>query len=98
MELNLASLQVRKTHYKSSGSSSLTFPFLANVDASSLQEQIKDLKDGVYYGYAKVVGGDGHAEPMVMSIGQNVTFDATHKTVVRANPWNTFLRSLEDRN
>ena len=52
------------------------------MDASQLQEQIADLRDGVYYGFARVVGGDGHAEPMVMSIGQNVTFDATHKTVV----------------
>lgn len=58
--------------------------FAANVDASSIQGEIKRLQDGVYFGYARVVGGDGHAEPMVMSIGQNVTFDATHKTVVRS--------------
>lgn len=56
------------------------------MEASSLQEFLKHLEDGVYYGYAKVVGGDGQTEPMVMSVGQNVTFDATAKTAVRTIP------------
>lgn len=63
------------------------YPFLANVDASCIQESLKGLEDGVYYGYAKVDGNDGHAEPMVMSIGQNITFeDAKAKTAVRSFP------------
>lgn len=63
------------------------YPFLANVDASCIQDSLKGLEDGVYYGYAKVDGNDGHAEPMVMSIGQNITFeDAKAKTAVRLPP------------
>jgi FAD synthase len=55
----------------------------ANIDASRIQDAIKDLDDGVYFGYSKVVGKDDSAQPMVMSIGQNITFaDAKNKTAV----------------
>jgi FAD synthase len=53
---------------------------LANLDKSAVNTLPNDFKNGVYGGIARV--DDSPFFPMVMSIGYNVQFDSTIKTIV----------------
>ncbi|KAN0035237.1 hypothetical protein ACTA71_004498 [Dictyostelium dimigraforme] len=63
------------------GSKQLGIP-TANLPVEELEEKLKDIPIGVYYGWANVIGlEDNKVFPMAMSIGWNPFYKNTKKTI-----------------
>lgn len=59
------------------GSAELGFP-TANIE--NIEENETNLRNGVYYGFAKVIGVDNEPSMMVMSVGYNPFYNNTEKS------------------
>lgn len=76
------SLVGRVVRSEGRGGAALGFP-TANVDPAAFAHLFAEdacavtYNDGVYYGWARVVGRDSASQPMVMSVGRNPHFDAS---------------------